>query len=274
MYWVGLGILSSVGFGFGLHTFVLYLGPYIINVTLAAYECNSVNFLEPPYPNEIICPFVVNKDIYITFWQILWKVSLESLFWGVGTAIGELPPYFMARAARFAGGESEELIFKKNMKWMDKMKYNVHYFVKNMGFPAIFLCASIPNPLFDLAGVTCGHFLVSFKTFFVATLLGKAIVKTFIQETFVIVLFSDKHLNSLVNLISKIPLYGERLKKPVLHYLNIQKLKLHNKSNVVETTTISLILNIVFGAMILYFIVSIVNALATRNLNKKKKKDM
>ena len=31
-YWIGLGILSSVGLGTGLHTFLLYLGPHIAKV--------------------------------------------------------------------------------------------------------------------------------------------------------------------------------------------------------------------------------------------------
>lgn len=52
VYWVGLGVLSSVGLGTGLHTFLLYLGPHIASVTLAAYECNSLNFPRPPYPDE------------------------------------------------------------------------------------------------------------------------------------------------------------------------------------------------------------------------------
>ena len=39
----------------------------------------------------------------------------------------------------------------------------------------------IPNPLFDLAGITCGHFLVPFWTFFGATLIGKAVIKMSIQ---------------------------------------------------------------------------------------------
>lgn len=43
------------------------------------------------------------------------------------------------------------------------------------------LCLQIPNPLFDLAGITCGHFLVPFWTFFGATLIGKAIIKMHIQ---------------------------------------------------------------------------------------------
>lgn len=52
VYWVGLGVLSSVGLGTGLHTFLLYLGPHIASVTLAAYECNSLQFPSPPYPDE------------------------------------------------------------------------------------------------------------------------------------------------------------------------------------------------------------------------------
>jgi len=41
-YWISLGIASSIGLGTGLHTFVLYLGPHIATVTLAANECNYV----------------------------------------------------------------------------------------------------------------------------------------------------------------------------------------------------------------------------------------
>lgn len=52
VYWVGLGVLSSIGLGTGLHTFLLYLGPHIASVTLAAYECNSLDFPSPPYPDE------------------------------------------------------------------------------------------------------------------------------------------------------------------------------------------------------------------------------
>lgn len=52
LYWVGLGVISSIGLGTGLHTFILYLGPHIASVTLAAYECGSLDFPSPPYPDE------------------------------------------------------------------------------------------------------------------------------------------------------------------------------------------------------------------------------
>jgi len=67
--------------------------------------------------------------------------------------------------------------------------------VEKVGFWGILACASIPNPLFDLAGITCGHFLVPFTTFFTATVIGKAIVKTHLQMMFVILAFNEELLN-------------------------------------------------------------------------------
>merc|ERR1719219_1072110 len=107
-WWIGLGVLSSVGLGTGLHTFLLYLGPHIAAVTMAAYECGSTNFPSPPYPDRIVCP--ENEDdssrIVVTIWSIMSKVRLEAMMWGAGTALGELPPYFMARAARLSSMKS------------------------------------------------------------------------------------------------------------------------------------------------------------------------
>jgi len=41
------------------------------------------------------------------FWFRL--VAFEAFLWGAGTAIGELPPYFVARAAKLAGDRLQEL---------------------------------------------------------------------------------------------------------------------------------------------------------------------
>ena len=35
----------------------------------------------------------------LSFLEILMAVQIESFLWGLGTAIGELPPYYVARAA-------------------------------------------------------------------------------------------------------------------------------------------------------------------------------
>jgi hypothetical protein len=39
VWWVGLGVLSSVGLGTGMHTGLLFLFPHILKVSLAADEC-------------------------------------------------------------------------------------------------------------------------------------------------------------------------------------------------------------------------------------------
>ena len=77
-------------------------------VTLAAYECGSTDFPEPPYPDAIVCPEDVDKSIPMTIWQIVSKVRIEAFCWGAGTALGELPPYFMARAHRLSGYDPDE----------------------------------------------------------------------------------------------------------------------------------------------------------------------
>ncbi len=62
LWWVGLGVLSSVGLGTGLHTFLLYLGPHIAAVTMAAHECGSTEFPRPPYPDRIVCPHTTEDE--------------------------------------------------------------------------------------------------------------------------------------------------------------------------------------------------------------------
>ena len=44
VWWVGLGILSSIGLGSGLQTGVLFLFPHIIKVCLTAEACGTTNF--------------------------------------------------------------------------------------------------------------------------------------------------------------------------------------------------------------------------------------
>ena len=86
--------------------------------------------------------------------------------------------------------------------------------VQKAGFVGILLCASIPNPLFDLAGITCGHFLVPFTTFFGATLIGGPkylrqknykIVKSFKFDYILIIIF-NYYIHSVVLVLFSAPL--------------------------------------------------------------------
>lgn len=288
-YWTGLGVASSIGLGTGLHTFLLYLGPFIAEVTLAAYECKSLDFPEPPYPDEIRCPdSVVAGTTFISIWSIMSKVRLESFLWGAGTALGELPPYFMARASALASKENHiseideeleefETLLKAeqegsaNLTFFDKLRLSIFKIIKKVGFLGILLCASIPNPLFDLAGITCGHFLVKFGTFFGATLLGKAVIKMHIQKMFVIFLFSQHHLDNLFSLSAKIPYIGESIQPVFQEWLNKEKQKLHKShknNNQPSESMLSWVLGKIVLAMIVFFVVSIVNSLAQQRYKR------
>lgn len=273
-YWIGLGILSSVGLGTGLHTFILYLGPHIAKVTLAAWECNSLNFPEPPYPNEIICPSSEDASSVVNILTIMSKVRLEAVMWGAGTAIGELPPYFMARAARLSGEEDpdneeleelEELISSDSTDMFTRAKKAVPKIVEKVGFFGILLFASIPNPLFDLAGITCGHCLVPFWTFFGATLIGKAIIKMHIQQTFVILCFSKAYVEAVLKLLGDIPYVGSYIQAPFQKAVQTQINKLHQvggAGGAQGTNILGFIFEKLVTGMIIYFLVSIVNSMA------------
>lgn len=87
---------------------------------------------------------------------------------------------------------------------MDRAKIAIFDNMEKYGFITILLCASIPNPLFDLAGITCGHFKIPFKKFFMATFIGKAIIKVHIQMIFVITIFRKESLDFILGLIGKV----------------------------------------------------------------------
>jgi len=276
-WWIILGILSSIGLGTGLHTFVLYLGPYIAKVTMAAFECNSVQFLTYG-PNQFICPSVVSAATTVTLWQILRKVQFEAFLWGAGTAIGELPPYFVARAARLAGESVSELdeleqgivqdsFFSKTIAQIKRIMFSL---LGNLGFFGILMFASIPNPLFDLAGITCGHFLVPFWTFFGATLIGKAVIKSHIQTIFVITMFSKTLLAKFISLLEySLPF----LKGTIDEYFQKERAKLHRSSGVgneklAEKSLLSYLWDAVLVSMLLYFVISFINSSVQSYLQK------
>jgi len=142
------------------------------------------------------------------------------------------------------------------------MKYSVQHLVEKVGFFGILACASIPNPLFDLAGITCGHFLIPFWTFFGATLIGKAVIKMHIQKIFVILAFNQQLVETSISFLVQIPVLGPKLEAPVRNILAKQKDKLHGGASESGGSILSFIFEKFVLAMVAYFVVSIVNSLA------------
>lgn len=123
---------------------------------MAAYECGALNFPEPPYPDQIVCPTEIDPLWAVDILNIMKKVRVEAMLWGAGTALGELPPYFMARAARISGQNSknknqdlkelealEELENEENVSLVMRIKLFMKQFVEKAGFWGILACASV-----------------------------------------------------------------------------------------------------------------------------------
>ena len=253
---------------------------------MAANECAYFPEMHPSkwdFKDFLPCTTPATDDNNISFWSILLNVQLESFLWGFGTAIGELPPYFMAKAAAEAGKSNEEieelreLEAEKPTGMVNKIKAYLYTHLKKHGFITVLICASvfylfnfqIPNPLFDLAGITCGHFGIPFSTFFGATSIGKSIIKVHIQAIFVILSFSKHHVENVLNFIeNKIPFLHGTLSKN----LENQKKKLWFKSddkqveevfifNYQGKNIIALGWEIIITIMIVYFLYSIINSI-------------
>lgn len=210
LHWVILGVASSIGLGSGLHTFVLFLAPHICKVAIKAQECKSYHF-KTHGTDAFNC--LSSNEQNITAWGIYSKVYIECILWGLGTAIGELPPYFMARAAARAGKDDPEVLTiekiklknSKSLTLFERFQLTMLHLVDKLGFFGILLCASIPNPLFDIAGILCGHFGISFLTFFGATFVGKVLIKANIQSFTIILISSEENIKYIISKFQRWP---------------------------------------------------------------------
>lgn len=112
--------------------------------------------------HRIICPEIIDPKFIPSLWNIMSKVRMEAMLWGAGTALGELPPYFMAKAARLSGydpDEDEDMkkfedLQKKratgeSLTILDRGKLFMEQIVERVGFWGILACASVSKmPIF------------------------------------------------------------------------------------------------------------------------------
>lgn len=144
LYWLLLGIASSIGFGSGLHTFLIYLGPHIVHVTHYAQKCGLPNNVSFNLYNNI--KMKCHPQHQTEFLDIFFAIFFNAFCWGIGTAVGELPPYFIAKTDHKAADELKEiheLLKKKTLTTVEWIKVNLYKLMKNYGFLGILLCASV-----------------------------------------------------------------------------------------------------------------------------------
>jgi len=205
-WWLSLGVLSSIGFGTGLHTGFLYLFPHVFSAIFAAESCGSTSFdsfSDMWWSNhEMKCADVVGNSEAYTFWSLAFIHVLPPFWiWGIGTAFGEIPPYSASYLAAKEGKKNEEFLKeiedirnegpegqqKSSVQaTMDALKTWMIDFMEWGGFWGLFLMAAWPNAAFDLCGMACGQMLMPFPKFITALILGKGLVKTSMQALLII----------------------------------------------------------------------------------------
>nr|CAD1840470.1 unnamed protein product [Ananas comosus var. bracteatus] len=297
LWWISLGVASSIGLGSGLHTFVLYLGPHIAFFTIKALQCGRVDLKAAPYDTILLKkgPSWLEKDCS-EFGPPLYPPSSSSLVRiPVSKILTQLPPYFISRAARLSGSKVdavEELdaassedgfisaTLTKSKRWL--LSHSQH-----LNFLTILLLASIPNPLFDLAGIMCGQFGIPFWKFFLATLIGKAIFKTHIQTVFIISVCNNQLLelveNRLIWVLGFFPGFSDMLPTMIdkLHMVKDKYLSAPAPALPSATTkgkkwklSFPLVWNSLVWLMLINFFVKIMTSTAQRHLKKQQELEL
>ncbi|KAK6233111.1 hypothetical protein SCA6_003184 [Theobroma cacao] len=309
-WWLALGVASSIGLGSGLHTFVLYLGPHIAFFTIKAVQCGRVDLKSALYDTIQLNsgPSWLNKNcseygpplfplehgLRVPLGSILPQVQLEAILWGIGTALGELPPYFISKAACISGSNLDIMndFDSSSMEnggntasHLKQIEYWLLSHSQYLNFFTILVLASVPNPLFDLAGIMSGQFGIPFWKFFLATLLGKAIIKTHIQTVFIISVCNYQLLdfieNELIRVLSFIPGLATILPNLIMKLQTIRDKYLSPSppvsSNIkVKRWDLSLasMWNTVVWLMLLNFFIKIVTATARNFLKEQQEKEL
>jgi len=94
----------------------------------------------------------------------LFNPLLTGVVSGAGMAVGEMSGYL-------AGYGGTAIIEKKNTKAYERLEG----WMRRRGSVTVFVLSAIPNPLFDLAGITAGMLRFPVWRFLVACFLGKTV---------------------------------------------------------------------------------------------------
>ncbi|MGA7194314.1 MAG: VTT domain-containing protein [Anaerolineales bacterium] len=141
-----------------------------ISVYIFMIRDQAAKFAEYGYPGIFLISILANATILLPAPGIAIVFAMGGVFnplivglvAGAGAAIGELSGYL----AGFSGqGVAEHTkIYERINGWMQRY-----------GMLTIFVLAAIPNPFFDLAGMSAGALKMPLQKFLIACVLGKII---------------------------------------------------------------------------------------------------
>jgi len=132
-----------------------YVGLFLVNVIGAA------SILLPSPAAASVFGAGALLDDFLGIPAFIW-VGLVA---GLGEAVGEFSGY--------AAGYGGRIVVEKRPEYA-----RIHRWMDSHGTVTMFLMSTVPNPLFDVAGLAAGAVQMPMKRFFVAVLAGKIIKDT------------------------------------------------------------------------------------------------
>lgn len=200
IYWYILGVLSTIGFGFGFHTGVMFLFPKIVS----EYGGNG--------------------------YEVFMNNLVPMIFWSIGSSFGELPPYLIM----YSGKDSIENYLGKSNWIMNKVN-NFLLKINNKNSRRVFITimAAWPNMTFDMCGILCGYMKIPLLEFLVPTVIGKTLIKTPIQ-VLALLWVTDKGVeyeisNSYVKYVFIVIVFSVSLYSMIKYIINNERKYLENK---------------------------------------------
>ena len=150
--WMIVGILSSIGFGIGIPTRVLFVYPHILSI--AAKE-----------PSALVA------------WRACLPVAVSH---AMGSALGELPPFIGSSmlVKRMSLDEGDNALAVSHRWFVQRMRSH--------GWFWVFAMAAWPNIAFDMAGLAAGASGMSLLTFLTAAITGKAFLRAPVASALVV----------------------------------------------------------------------------------------
>jgi len=100
---------------------------------------------------------------------------LVGLLGGTGMALGEVTAYAAGAAGSEAAQEGRLQAPKFVRPAVERIVHRIDWLMERYGFVTLLVLSAIPNPAFELAGLTAGASRMNFWRFMLAVLIGKNI---------------------------------------------------------------------------------------------------
>jgi membrane protein DedA with SNARE-associated domain len=100
---------------------------------------------------------------------------LVGLLGGLGMAVGEITAYVAGMAGAQISKEEGLKAPRALRPGIEKLMRGIDWLMERYGMPTLFVLAAVPNPLFEVAGLTAGATRYSFRRFMAAVTPGKVL---------------------------------------------------------------------------------------------------